>query len=307
MEQHFIIDCNYIAHKARFTVGELSYRGVPTGVLYGFLSQILNIAESFSSPNFIFCWDSKKSYRKQTFPAYKKKRHQDLTEKEKIALYAAYDQMELLAGELLDEIGFKNNFQQTGVEGDDIMAKIVLDPKYSRYFFTMLASDHDLYQLLSPRVNMMQTQQDRFVMYGEKNFMAEFGITPKQWIKVKQIAGCTTDEVPSCGRELNNPENIIARIGEKTACDHILGKLKPTTKAYQRIDSAEGREIIEFNELLVKLPHPRTKEITLQKDELNLSNFKAICKEFGFKEFLDERMDEWERLFNNDYEGERKS
>ena len=305
MNQYFIIDCNYIAHKARFSVGELSYRGVPTGVLFGFLTQILNIAENFTNPKMIFCWDSKESFRQQVFPEYKKKRYQSLSPAEEKSLYAAFDQMNLLCDELLGEMGFRNNIRQTGLEGDDLMAKIVLDPRYSSYSFTMFANDRDLYQLLSPRVNMMQAKYDGycsyvFHFYGEKNFIEEFGITPQQWVKVKQIAGCSSDEVPSCGRDFKDPGNIIARIGEKTACSHLLGKLKPTTKAYQRINSAEGREVIEFNEQLVKLPHLMTKEITLQQDELNFDNFKAICERFGFNELFYEKMDEWELLFNND-------
>jgi len=305
MEQFFVVDCNYICHKARFTTGDLSYKGTPTGVLFGFFQQILNIAESFSTTNFVFAWDSKKSFRKQVFPAYKEKRHGDMTEEDRKSLYAAYDQMNLLSEELLEEIGFVNNLRQVGIEGDDIMAELVLDEKFRHLFFTMVASDKDLYQILSSRCNMMNTQGERFTFYKEKDFIKDYGITPRQWIKVKQIAGCSSDEIPGCGREFGNPENIVARIGEKIACDYILGKLKSTTKAYQRIESEEGQKIIQFNEQLVKLPHPRTKEIVLQKDKLDLDKFAGVCEEFGFREFLDERWEEWERLFNNQYESER--
>ncbi len=301
IEQHFVLDCNFICHKSRFTTGDLSYKGVATGTIFGFFNQLLDLAESFSNRNLIFIWDSRKSFRKQVFPEYKGKRNKDLTEEEKKSLRDCYDQMELLYEEIIPSIGFSNNFRQTGLEGDDLMAKLVKSENYFNYFFTLFANDHDLYQLLGSRCNMMTKKGDMFVFYGEKDFVSEWGITPKEWIKVKQIAGCNSDEIPGCGRDKKDPKNIIARIGEKTARDYINGLLKPHTKSYKRIDSAEGKEIIDFNKQLVELPHPRTKELILKEDNLDIDVFEKVCKKYGFKEFLVERWDEWERFFNNDY------
>lgn len=300
---YYVFDCNYVCHKARFTVGSLSHKGQPTGVIYGFLSQVLNVAESFNSSDLLFTWDSKKSFRKQVFPGYKKTRKKNLSEQERKELYEAYEQMEIIYENILPAIGFNNNYKQVGIEGDDIMAELVLNPKNKVHRFNLIASDQDLYQLLSNRCRMIQGKgADRMDVYTEKKFIEEYGITPKQWIEVKKINGCSSDEVPNCGRDKDDPEVIIARIGEKTTIQYLQGTLKPTTKAFMRIDSVEGKELAKFNEQLVKLPHSRTKEIEIKEDELNIEAFKEICKQYGFKEFLYERMDEWERLFNGEYE-----
>ena len=144
---YYVFDCNYVCHKARFTVGSLSHKGQPTGVIYGFLSQVLNVAESFNSSDLLFTWDSKKSFRKQVFPGYKKTRKKNLSEQERKELYEAYEQMEIIYENILPAIGFNNNYKQVGIEGDDIMAELVLNPKNKVHRFNLIASDQDLYQL----------------------------------------------------------------------------------------------------------------------------------------------------------------
>jgi len=300
--KYYVIDCNYLCYKAHYTMGQLQYQGQSTGVIFGFLQQILNMAETFETNKFIFIWDSKESRRKEIYPGYKKGRHEDLTPKEREELYACYDQMNLFYDEILVEIGFTNNFKQEGYEGDDLMARLVRQEEYADDDFTLCASDHDLYYLLAHNVRMMTVERDQFIFYTLKKYREEWGgITPEDWLMVKQIAGCHSDKVPGCGRDINNPENIIARIAEKTAADYILKNLKPTTKAYKRIDSAEGREIIERNEKLIKIPFPGTLPLTIVKNNFSRRGMKQIFRRYGLNEFLVDRADEWDRLLTGDY------
>jgi 5'-3' exonuclease len=55
------------------------------GVLFGFLKQILNVAERFETNRFMFCWDSGKSLRKKVFADYKRRKLMADEEKEKFS------------------------------------------------------------------------------------------------------------------------------------------------------------------------------------------------------------------------------
>ena len=55
-----IIDSHYLCHSAYHTVGVLEHKGIPTGVIYGFLNQLYSIGKKLRPDEIIFAWDSKK-------------------------------------------------------------------------------------------------------------------------------------------------------------------------------------------------------------------------------------------------------
>jgi len=138
--KYILFDCSFLCHRARFTTGALD-----NGVIFGFLSSVIDICEAFECYNPIFIWDSKKSHRKKIFPYYKKKRRKDLTPEELLELKECFRQMDVLRSEIIPDMGFKNSFRQTGLEGDDLIAKIVLDMNNSKHRFIIVSSDQDLY------------------------------------------------------------------------------------------------------------------------------------------------------------------
>ena len=132
MKKWLILDCNFLCHRAKHSMGGLSHGNTPTGIIYGFLKSIQSFQDQFDTKHIIFCWDSKTSKRQEIFPAYKKKRadrYKDLTKQEiKFEKEFRY-QMKMLRTKYLKLIGYKNNFVQPGYEGDDIMASITLNLK----------------------------------------------------------------------------------------------------------------------------------------------------------------------------------
>ena len=66
-----IIDANALAYSAFYTTGGLSYNGQNTGVIFGFLKQIVRIGSTLKSNNLIFCWDEGLSYRCIKYKHYK--------------------------------------------------------------------------------------------------------------------------------------------------------------------------------------------------------------------------------------------
>lgn len=286
-----VVDSNALCHRVKHTLKDLAYHEKRTGIIFGFLNYVLKYAKKFNTNKFVFCWDSGKSLRKQMFPAYKAKRHNNKTrtpEEEELHTLS-YIQFGSLRAEVLPTLGFKNNFIQTGREADDIIASVVntLYAQYHGHQIIMLTSDMDLYQLLDKCDYLsLYSKKDRLFTRGD--FHEHYNIHPKQWIEVKAIAGCTTDEVPG-----------VENVGEDRAIKYLTGKLIKG-KVYNSIASEEGRAIKERNLPLVSLPMEGTKEFEITfEEQFQLENFYTICDRYGFSSFTrGVKREEWQRLFN---------
>lgn len=296
MKTIVVIDGNFIAHLCRFT-NRIRYKGKECGVILKIFEMILDCSMAYDTESISIVWDSKHSWRKKKHSWYKEKRTQDrkeLTDQEKKDLRSMYEQVDKLM-KILPQIGFQNSFMQNGIEGDDLMAMICRNYPTSK--IVLVASDHDLYQLIDNNVSILTPKGEYLGKeYRKKDFEEEFGISPSKWHLVKAIAGCISDEVPGVGRDIKTHE-IVARIGEKTACNYLAGKLQNTTKAFQRIVCDEGQQIIDRNLELVRLPHQKTKPIILKRNKIDKIAFLSLCHEYKFMSFINERIDEWERFF----------
>ena len=263
-----LIDSHYLGYQALYTQEGLSYHDIQTGVLYGFLARVLSLGQFFKTNNLIFCWDSKTSLRKKAFEGYKQKRQDNRTEEQKEKIRIAHKQFTLLRREILPAMGFRNCLIQKGLEADDVIAKtaeVELGDKI------IVSADEDFYQCLAPNLRIWNPSKKRIMTL--RKFSDSYGITPKQWIMVKQIAGCSSDCVPG-----------VRGIGEVFAIRYIRHTLPPHTKRYKSIKANE--ETIARNAGLVTLPHPKTKRQQIQATTFSSSGFKRVCKKYGFHSFL---------------------
>jgi len=278
-----VVDSNYLGHRAKHAMRGLAHGGADTGVVFGFMNDILSLAQRYRSVYFAFCWDSIHSYRKLKHPWYKQSRGGASKSPEDRALDdAAFHQFKLLQLEVLPDIGFSNVLIQPGLEGDDLMAQIVTGGLGE---YVIVAADEDLYQLLAPNVRIWNPSKR--AEYTEMDFREEWQLRPRDWVRVKAIAGCSSDEVPG-----------VAGVGNKTAAKYLRGILKKDSKAYKDITSEDGRKIEERNLELVRLPYPKTSPISMKADQLSMAEFMAVCEEFGFNSFLaEDKLNEWEDFF----------
>lgn len=266
-----LLDCDYLCHRARYSMGDLSWKGAATGVIYGFLQAVIHLQEQFQTDKVAFCFDSKHSKRQDIYPDYKaqRKNRQTLTPDEKEFERAFHIQRVKLRKEYLPEIGFNNIFQQRGYESDDLLARISLDlPKTDQAI--IVTADQDIYQCLSDVVKMYNPQK-RELMTIQK-FKRVYGIHPAMWARVKALAGCSSDNVKG-----------LPGIGEKTVLKWMTTELKPTTKAYQKLDSQEAEQYIVQNLPLVSLPFKGTHRIKLQDDNITRVGWRKVSIRLGFK------------------------
>ena len=271
-----ILDCNFLCHRTKHVTGGLSYENKPTNVIYGFLRTVIALQELFKTKHIVFCWDSKSSKRTKLFPDYKKKRSQkykEWTEKELRQENAFRLQMRKLRKVYLRQIGYRNIFCQKGYEADDLMASVAYNiPEDDEA--VIITSDQDLLQCIRHNIAFYDPRKNK-VMTLQK-FKKKYGIIPEQWIVVKILAGCSTDEVPG-----------IRGIGETRAIQYLQGELKETSKAFQKIE-AERKSIFIQNYPLVCLPFENTKVFKLKKDKLCQKGWQEVVEKLGMKSFRKE-------------------
>lgn len=262
MRKLLIVDCNNFCHRAWHTTGPLSYKGIPTGVLFGFFEQLYTVVKAVLPNECAFVWDSLQSRRKAKHPFYKLRPPGD-------DMSIAFAQFDMLREELLPAIGFQNVLRATGFEADDIMAQLAMDEArdYEDQQVVIATADEDLYQVLRPRVSIFK-YKDRSII-TEKLFSAKYGVFPDQWAEVKAIAGCTSDTVPG-----------IVGVGEATAIKYLRGELPSKSKKYQAIQ--DGAEVIERNRWLVTLPLPGTPTYDVLPSTFNKNEYRSMCRRFGF-------------------------
>lgn len=269
MKVRLIIDSNALCHAAYHSLGELKYDTQNTGVIFGFLLQLQSLATLFRTNDIVFCWDSRRSLRRDKYPWYKAKRNEQKTEIEKKAMLAAFKQFSLIRTHVLPTIGFNNNPINTGYESDDTIAQLVHN--YQDKSNIVVSSDADLYQLLDYcKMYLFRKKQ----MYTKVDLKTEYGITPEQWVQVKQIAGCSSDLVPG-----------VPGVGIVTAIKYLMNNINPGKKRSAILAQA-GQDVIERNKWLVKLPLEGCPVPALQANNIRIDGVVSIFEEYGMESLL---------------------
>lgn len=266
-----VFDCNALAWAAFHTTGGLSYNNTPTGVIYGFLSQVMRITGDLQSNDLVFCFDYGKSHRFNLLPTYKHKRkaRRETSEREQAIYAQVHKQITLLRTKYLRSIGFRNVLFQKHYEADDIIAEVVLHSLREDESATIVSGDEDFYQLLGKNIALYKPIPKTLMTRAQ--FIKSYGVKPRQWVDVKSLAGCSSDDVPG-----------IAGIGETTALKYLRGELKPTLKAYQKIQDGIETGIMERNRPLVKLPFKGVAPIQLRRKKREL-NFDPVFQECNIR------------------------
>ena len=268
-----ILDSNNLCHMMKHTMSDLSFDEKRTGIIFGFLRQVLSLSKKFNTNNFIFVWDSSSSIRKEVYSEYKgNRKKENKTKEEAEDDIISFKQFSMLREEILPKLGFVNVFIYDGYEADDLTAQICISSEGEE--IAVASSDNDMYQLLTEDIYIYDLRKKE--IYTKNNFILEYGIEPSYWKRVKSIAGCASDNVPG-----------IVGVGEKTAIKYLLQKMNPSSKSHEEIKAFLKTDEYARNLQLVSLPYIGTPKVKLKEQkELSADYFIDICQRFGFSSFM---------------------
>lgn len=228
-----IVDVNYLCYRAYHSVGELTYEGEATGVLFGVMKTVQALSELHLTDYVMFCCDGPNNKRYHIYPEYKAGRKRD----------ESYDLFRAQVDRLPDDLrnaGFPNVLQQEGYEADDLMAQFAADLGRSEEGI-LITEDQDLYQCLADNVWMYKPRKGN--AYNIHTFLKEFDIPVRCWARVKSLAGCSSDNIKG-----------VAGVGEKTAIKYLKGQLNRKSKKHKDIEAALNARVPQTNMKIVQLP-----------------------------------------------------
>lgn len=195
-------------------------KGFPTNALYGFVSMINKIVMEEKPEYMAVAFDVGKNFRKQKYDFYKEGRNatpDDLIKQMPIAR------------QILEAMGIKY-LELEPYEADDIIGTLAkwadLNPEYDA---TIISSDRDLLQLISPVVDVKLLKQSGYIKYNPESFKAEWGIEPIKIIDLKSLAGDASDNIPG-----------VKGIGDKTALK-LLQEFGSLEGIYDNLEAIKGK------------------------------------------------------------------
>jgi DNA polymerase-1 len=208
-----------------------------------------------------------------------RKKGNKLNAEEAAELKDFHRQKELIKSMVLPQMGFRNNFEIEGLEADDIIAAIALSNSALRKI--VISSDEDLFQLLD-HCSMFNISKKTTT--SREVFQRTYGISPLDWIQVKAICGCSTDNVRG-----------LPGIGIKTVIKYLTGTLS-SKAALKKIK--EGEDIIQRNLTLVRLPFQPISDCAISKEVFYTQDFVRVWEEYGLDSFRKpEKFGRWGRNF----------
>lgn len=146
---------------------------------------IIENVKKFTVDGVFIVWDGGSTRRKLISKAYKENRHdvdpEMIQRKESL-------KKGLIAG--LEMCGFIQCLIPNE-EGDDIIAKLTND-MFVNDNVIIVSNDKDFSSLLSQRVRIWNGKE----MATEESFRNEFGIDPKDWVKLRSLSGDSSDNIP---------------------------------------------------------------------------------------------------------------
>ncbi len=126
--------------------------------------------------------------------------------------------------------------EKEGFEADDLIATYARLASEAGASVTIVSSDKDLMQLISPSVEMFDTMKNRRI--GEPEVLEKFGVGPDRVIDLQSLAGDSSDNIPG-----------VPGVGVKTAAQLIneYGDLDTILARADEIKQNKRREnLIEF-------------------------------------------------------------
>lgn len=224
MKKLLIVDGNSILNRAFYGIRPLSTKeGIPTNAIYGMLTILKRHLDHLKPEYAVIAFDLRaKTFRHKAHDFYKAQRKpmpEELAEQLPWAKAA------------VKALGF-NVIELEGYEADDIIGTVsriaMQDMDIHSYILT---GDKDSLQLINASCSVILVKTKEDILYDEERFVADFGVTPTQYIDVKAIMGDSSDNIPG-----------IEGIGEKGAFKLIsdFGSLDAIYESYKDAKISEG-------------------------------------------------------------------
>ncbi len=219
MKTLLLVDGNAIMHRAFHAMPPLSTKnGVPTNVLYGFISMIHKSILDFKPTHIIICFDTPKpTFRQEVFKEYQAHRP-EMDKGLKVQIPNVK--------EALDKAGIFR-LEKDGYEADDLIGTIAHHFKNNGIKVLILSGDRDIFQLIDDKVAVVVPQNglSNTKIYDVGEVQKKLGVTPSQIPDFKGLMGDPSDNYPGAHgigpktaalliHQFNNIDNLYTHLDQ---------------------------------------------------------------------------------------------
>jgi DNA polymerase-1 len=222
----YLIDGHALAYRAFFAMSATGSRfqtkaGEPTAATFGFINVLLSLMEKKRPEYLAVAFDTGRTFRNDTYPAYKATRAKMPDE--------LRSQVERIR-ELVDAFCFPR-LEMEGYEADDVLGTIAQQAAEKGMAVKIITGDRDLLQLVTDRVvvNLAGGKFSESSDFYPEQVMEKLGVRPDQVVDYKALVGDTSDNIPG-----------VKGIGQKTA-EALLKRYPTLDEIYAHLEEIGGR------------------------------------------------------------------
>ncbi len=224
----YLIDSNSLLYQVFHAVPAMTApNGMPTNAIYGFVGDMNRLRRR--NPEYLICvFDPPgPTFRDKLYDQYKA--HREPMPDDLYGQLANIRRM--LAGMRIPAV------EVEGFEADDVLATLAVAFAERGYEVAICTSDKDCRQLINDKIHIYNARKD--TIFGEKELLEDWGITPGQVVDLQALTGDSVDNVPGVPgvgvktaakllQEHKTLEGVIAAIATMKK-----GKLKDNLQAHQ--------------------------------------------------------------------------
>lgn len=281
-----LVDGNSVAFRAFFALHNSLERfknrnGLHTNAIYAFHNMFENVMQKEQPTHVLVAFDAgKTTFRTEMYAEYKGGRSKTPGEFK--------EQMPYIR-ELLTGLGVKY-YELPNYEADDIIGTLAEKVDKETFDVVVLSGDRDLTQLASKEIKVDITVKgvSDIESYTPEHVAEKYdGLTPKQIIDMKGLAGDASDNIPG-----------VTKIGEKTAIK-LLNQYGSVEGIYEHIDEMKQSKMKEnlindkeqafLSKKLATIDTDAPVEVdidSLAYQGKDLDKLVPFFKEMDFKQFL---------------------
>ena len=209
MKTTVLVDGKWVAYKMYFSHRQLQTSdGKPTGMVHGFMQDLLRIHKKLPEASIIICWDgAPPTWRHKVYPLYKANRPMNPEAnrmQESIAILFP----------LLRRLGFRL-LRQDEVEADDMIGMVARRLASEQHHVRVYSSDQDMLQLANEFTGIWRSLEDKPL--NEKDVKKLMGVEPYFVSEVRAMAGDASDNLKG-----------LSGVGLKTAIKLWHSGVRPT-------------------------------------------------------------------------------
>lgn len=218
-----ILDGNSILFRAFYAMPPLkTKKGQYTNAVYGFLSMLYKLMETYSPDYICAAFDPEKpSFRHAQYTDYKATRAKAPNE--------LVEQFRLIRDVL--EIHNIKCIEIEGFEADDVAGTLASEAEKNGAEVYLVTSDKDYLQLIDGSVKVLLTKKgvSNIKEMDIQGLKEDYGISPEQFVDLKALMGDPSDNIPG-----------VSGVGEKTAVK-LIQEYGTLDNIYERIDEIKGK------------------------------------------------------------------